>query len=360
MRLGWTVCVLVALVARGEGAVRAGVLGPGGRVHLSTSATPPVLGADELARRAARRARAHRSGPDRGLAAPATSTELVHGPRLLDACTTSTFRVLRDDDLRSVVPAADTAEIGEPCALRAERDLFAVGNWYAAVSTDGGASYRHVDPATAFPAADNGFCCDQSVIYEPTRRLFVWELMYSPSASGNRLRLAIAHGAAAFEAGDWQWFDLTPQDLGVLSGHWLDYPQLALGTAFLYVSVNVFRTSDDTFTDAAVVRIPLDDLAAGGRPSFSVFRVADHFTLTPVQGAHDVMYFAAQESGSYATHVYRWPENTSAVSETSVPVRSYANTGMICPGPDGRDWCKRSDDRIMTGWVAGGVVGFMW
>src|SRR5262249_35633955 len=77
-------------------------------------------------------------------------------------------------------------------------------------------------------------------------------------------------------------------------------------------------------------------------------------------GADDVMYFGTQETGTFGLHVYQWPDASPAPSSYGVGVRGYAPTAMVCEGPDGRDWCSRSDDRVMTGWRAGGLLGFMW
>lgn len=31
-----------------------------------------------------------------------------------------------------------------------------------------------------------------------------------------------------------------------------------------------------------------------------------------------------------------------------------------CPGPDGFNWCARTDSRILAGWTSKGTVGFLW
>ena len=45
--------------------------------------------------------------------------------------------------------------------------VFYTGNWYAAHSNDSGGTWTYINPNTAFPADDNGFCCDQNTIYDP-------------------------------------------------------------------------------------------------------------------------------------------------------------------------------------------------
>jgi hypothetical protein len=85
------------------------------------------------------------------------------------------------------------------------------------------------------------------------------------------------------------------------------------------------------------------------------------------------MYF-----GSHATtttlRLYSWPESTTAVTATDIPNTTYPQhypyscpkTGHGVASPS--DWCPRAsgtggfahDDRINSGWLANGVIGFSW
>src|SRR5262245_3567655 len=363
--------LLMALLAGAGGVCAAsetpssvGPVAPGGFVHLETSHVPLALPAEERLERARRTAAANRPGPPvtkrwPGAAIrPGASSIDTGEPR----AAASTFRVIQDDDLRAVVPPADTSGIGEPCAVRAGHDVLVVGNWYAARATDGH-TYGWMDPAVQFPGVNGGFCCDQNVVYDPVRGLFIWELLYSPDPNSNTVRIAYA-STAEMEADQWHWVDVTPANLNASLPPrlWLDYPQLSLSHGFLHLTANLFEIGRDVFNASVAIRMPLDKLAAGTITSadFEKFIDATHFTLTPVQGADDVMYFATQEAGTFGLHIYRWPDASPVPTSFGVAVRGYAPTAMVCEGPDGRDWCSRSDDRVMTGWVAGGLLGFMW
>ena len=66
--------------------------------------------------------------------------------------------------------------IDEPAAANNGNLVFYTGNWYAARSTNGGASWTYVDPY----ADMSDFCCDQDVIYSPNYGIFIWDrLSYS-------------------------------------------------------------------------------------------------------------------------------------------------------------------------------------
>ena len=56
--------------------------------------------------------------------------------------------------------------------------VFMTGNWWAAISRNGGRTFTHVDPFTAFGGGYGGFCCDQVAIYSPVADATVWVLQY--------------------------------------------------------------------------------------------------------------------------------------------------------------------------------------
>jgi hypothetical protein len=273
------------------------------------------------------------------------------------------FTVIRATNLRAAVPQPFVSTVAEPCAAKAGPAVFVTGNVFAASSTDSGATFRFLDPAAAFPPAAGGFCCDQSVLYDPGRDLFLWALLYFDDGTTNTLRLAVAHGAQDLAAGRWEYHDITPRDVLLPGGRFLDYPQLALGTNHLYLTANAFRVGvSGKFTDALILRLGLDDLAAGAAPSVDFYGTNDgHFTFTPVQSAGTIMYWAAHDPKRFALRLYRWSEGSLVVRFSDLAIAPYARgTEGICPGPDGRSWCGGTDDRIQTGWLAGGILGFMW
>jgi hypothetical protein len=80
------------------------------------------------------------------------------------------------------------------------------------------------------------------------------------------------------------------------------------------------------------------------------------------------MYWGSHNSTS-SLRVYSWAENSNTINWNDVSIGSWNRTTPYqCAGPDGLNWCARAlstsgytnDGRIETGWVAGGVIGFMW
>jgi hypothetical protein len=153
--------------------------------------------------------------------------------------------------------------------------VLATGNQYILYSIDGGSTFTTLDPTTVFDnTADGGFCCDQIVQYAPSIDRFIWLMQFQKGRDGkNRLRIATAspETVQSSTCTSWTYWDLTSDALGIvttaadaaLNNHWLDYPNMSLGTNYLYVSIDNVRNGSAT-GGRIIVRIPLSDIAAGG------------------------------------------------------------------------------------------------
>ena len=85
--------------------------------------------------------------------------------------------------LTSPATQQTASNVDEPSTAINGDVVFYTGNWYAAVSTNGGKSFSYMNPATAFQASDppnSSFCCDQVVQYIKSIDTFVWLLQYRP------------------------------------------------------------------------------------------------------------------------------------------------------------------------------------
>ena len=200
-----------------------------------------------------------REGAERGfhsLSVPASFHR--HVPMAAAAAAQSGELVLvTSTELTSPAEQQTAANVCEPSlAINAQVALY-TGNWFSAVSTDGGHTFKYIDPATAFRAQDpdnSSFCCDQIAHYIPQIDTFVWLLQYgNAEQSDNIQRLAFAK-TADVAAGRWRLFDITTDMLGV-KGAFLDFPDLAVGANSLYVTTNIFPGGDSA--GSAVLRIPI-------------------------------------------------------------------------------------------------------
>lgn len=244
-------------------------------------------------------------------------------------------------------------------------------NWYAAVTTNGGGSFSYLDPYQ--DKAYGGFCCDQSAYYDPSRDLYIWIQMYLPDASGNNaIRLLVAKGPVQLANGTFSSWDLTPQQLGAPSGVFYDNPKVSSSDNFLYLEVSSYSAT--SFVRSTVLRLALDDLAAGGALPYDYF-LPGRFSPGFTEGARGTMYFASHLTTG-TLRLYSWPESvgSSGITNVDVPHHPYPRSlPYSCPrsgGSASSDWCQRPavgnpghyahDDRIMGGWVANGIIGFAW
>lgn len=271
----------------------------------------------------------------------------------------------------SVVIAANTAladpgqrqlasSVGEPSLAANGQVVVYTGNWYAARSADGGNTFQYIDPFTAFPDPPNlSYCCDQVVNYIPSIDTFVWLLQYGPKSgpeADNIQRLAFARTADVV-AGRWRLFDITTKSLGV-AGQFLDFPDLAVGANFLYVTTNLF-TSDGQSAGAAVVRIAVSGIDSG-QPAAQPQVFTDINSLRVAQNCGTTAFFAAHVDTS-TLRVFSWDEGQANPTATDVGVaRWIGGQGYQSRTPDGQRWLDRVDPRITGAALAGKELWFAW
>ena len=137
-----------------------------------------------------------------------------------------------------------TSVINEPSVGQLGEIIFVTANWFAARSTDFGASFTFVDPDIALPSISGQFfCCDQSIIYDRSRNRFIWvSLWVNPTLTTGTIRIAVSEDATT-----WAVYDFSSADFG-LSGL-PDYPHISLGANSLYMTMNHF---DPFFTKTTV------------------------------------------------------------------------------------------------------------
>jgi hypothetical protein len=262
--------------------------------------------------------------------------------------------------------------IAEPTVASKGDRVFVTWNSGAGFSSDGGETFRYVDPSTAFPRAVGGYCCDQVGYYVPGRDLWVWFIQYWPNKKGrNIVRLAIARGDEGFDQRKFHYYDISTKlfpDLKFGRNSDLDYPNVSATQDHLYLSINAYWR---TFHSTVVMRMPLDDLAEK-KPFRYDWMYSGFGTAEFAEGATDTMYFAEHLSTS-ALKVWRWKDEEPGPFDFNVDHSEYSYPQRpiyACPrsGATKGDWCARktkngdytNDDRPTGGWIAGDTIGFAW
>ena len=257
---------------------------------------------------------------------------------------------------------AYSSRVGEPTVANSGSIVFATGNWWGAISQDGGRNFSYVNPYTMFPSSFGGFCCDQIVTYDASRDLFIWYLQYissgSPGSGQNLFRVAVSHPQDAAR-GNWWYYDFTSD-----TNTEYDYPDLCLSNDYVYVTTNRGPFNGTTVNTAFIFKFPLDGLSTGAGFGFGFVNLGDaglnNLSLRCTLGAHETMYFGSHNTLSQI-RIFRWAENSGTIYWDDVNLSApWYNATHTCPGPDGRDWCGFDDGRIKAGWVSQGRIGFMW
>jgi hypothetical protein len=252
----------------------------------------------------------------------------------------------------------DTSTVAEPSVAAADGQIFATGNWFASRSTDDGSTWAHIDPFTALPNASGGFCCDQLVLHDHRRGLWIWILQYIRDDNGtNVFRLAATHDAD-FGSGGWYWWDIAPSTLnGAWTDVWFDYPDAAFTSESLVVTFNVFDAAD-SWQRAVVMRFPLDTIDAAGILVFDWWATTDNGSLRLTQGAQDTMYWGSHNS-TRELRLFSWVDGQNIITWWDVGVGDWS-AAISSIAPNGADWLERADQRITGAGVGEGLITFMW
>lgn len=300
-------------------------------------------------------------GAERGFHSTTMEAAFRRPLSLADPAPAATGEVvlLTNTELTSPGAQQTASNVGEPSVAANGEVVFYTGNWYSAVSSDGGTSFQFINPATAFQASDppdSSFCCDQVVHYIPQIDTFVWLLQYgNPARIDNIQRLAFAKTGDVVR-GRWRLFDITTKMLGV-SGSFLDFPDLAAGANALYVTTNIFPAGDGA--GSAVLRIPYAGIESG-QPAAKTFVSMDFQSFRVAQNCGTTAFFAAHEDTS-TLRVFSWDEGDDTPTPRSVAVaRWIGGNGYQSRTPDGRRWLDRADPRITGAALAGNELWFAW
>lgn len=250
--------------------------------------------------------------------------------------------------------------------------VLATGNWYAAYSTDAGTTFTSVDPTTIFDnTADGGFCCDQIIQYVPSIDRFIWLMQFKTGTNGkNRVRVAASspETVSSSKCTSWTYWDLTSDALGIVTTaadatnriHNLDYPNLSVGTNYLYISI------DNWGGGRIVVRIPLSEIAAAGTINFRYTNWANggnayggHVT----QNTGDVAYWAGSKDNA-TLQVFSWSEDSTSYFWRDVGVNNWPNGTITSTAANGVDWLNFEEGfpryAVIGATRVGNQVWFAW
>jgi hypothetical protein len=257
---------------------------------------------------------------------------------------------------------------GEPSTAHNRDTYFGTGNTYGTLSKDSGMTWTHVNPFTLFPASDGGVCCDQRVIYDAGSDLTFWYIQYrySSTTQNGGFRIAWTQGRDNLRNSAWTSAYFNAGSFGYVN-NWLDFPDIAVSNAYLYITSNVFNASS-IYQDSILGRISLVDFTDGGGISMAFYRrnggmgggASYRFTQTYNGAPSSAMYWASHNSTS-SIRIFEWLDGNAARSaDIDRTIDTWTSGAGSSVGPDGRDWIGFDDHRIASGYVSGTEGGFLW
>ena len=303
---------------------------------------------------------------------------VVRGAQWAHARTTaaSDFRVFRRTPVltgSAVVSSGgtvSTSSTNEPTVSNDRNALFFTGNWYTAWSENGGITWSYIDPAVDIGTRAGGFCCDQVTISVPRDgfNMVLWNLQYSRDANGNNaIRILRFNGRSDVGSLSYCSWTIAPSWAGYGANRWFDFEILAASEDWLYITSNVFDTSNPAaFQGSQVIRLNLDDLedcvdARATRWSRSEYHVRS------VEGAGSTMYMGAI-ADSNTLRLFSVADSSNTLSTVDRDVASFNSSSNLttdaadatCTAPDGTNPCGRFLGDINAGYRSGSEVGLLW
>ena len=283
------------------------------------------------------------------------------------------------------VPGITVAPVTEPSVAMDGRRVLLTWNWGAAASEDGGRTFpRYLNPNRTF-SDEHLFCCDQLAYHVPGTEsrpeLWLWVVQSEPEIArklrfDQAVRVQGLVGSSLFELTTFPVLEFSARSLSGLdpARYWLDQPRIAATREHVFFAVNAYQSGGkrNDYYASYVIRVSADDLARARFPvREEIVRVGSREEglagfVGFSNGATDTMYFAGQVSRS-TLRVWKWTDN-SKDPEGRTDVEHGADAGQHAfdcrrsAAPASVNWCGRKPNgaRVLTGWVAKGIVGFAW
>ena len=285
----------------------------------------------------------------------------------------SAFRVSTVTDPSNAGAGSGPSWTGEPTSANDRNAILYTANWYAAYSADNGRTWGYIDPDTAFPKLDNGFCCDQYAvsIARSGYQNIAWIMQNAATTTRNSYRLVVLKDRSGVESLDgtieYCSYVIDSTDFSDLpSKYMLDYPAMQTTSKYLYLSANAGQIGATTVDRAVIWRIALSNLeACGGGAEMGV--IESQTTLRPVNGAGSTMYFGSipNFSSSYGKKFdINWVSDSSTtVNYRQKNITNWPTGTMSCPldSTTTNDPCARlSGLKVLAGYKSTTRVGWMF
>lgn len=267
------------------------------------------------------------------------------------------FQVFKDTKIPGVCVGCAQSTINEPATANAGKVIVQTSNWNIAYTTNGGAAtptWQYQDPYVLSAA----FCCDQEVLYEPSRDRFVYTGL--TTGTGTQVGFTIATTKSATPTA-WCTYHFDSGNFGGTAGELLDYQKISYSGNNIYVTWNRYDATGSSWLGTGLARLPSDALSSCAGFGYLYTNRTDNFTfgLTRGGGSTDTFYWVSNwynggpTSGSNL-RIYYWPESSNLYSYVDRGINAYTFSGGNCGSTDGvvTNWCSRLDPRWLSPWIS--------
>jgi len=223
-------------------------------------------------------------------------------------------------------------------------DVFVTGNWFAAYSSNGGASWAAVSPYDMQKGIAGGFCCDQRILFIPQIYRFVWVLLSADADGENEITIAVSEPARlqGSKGRGWVRYHIRPGTVRQESQSF-DYPDIAFGDSYLYLTANIGGRG-------LIARLPLGELARA-TPVNMQYYVVPQTWICPVQSTGAKGFFGAH-TGTSTMRVWSWAEPPAAhITTSDLSIATIRTDDWLVNLPSGEQWFApaQSPDNEVTG-----------
>jgi hypothetical protein len=350
-------------------------------IHAALTSTAPALTASQQAKLRANQDREEslKTAPVGPLAHATAQTERHPGPQVpaptQNSRSAAAAPQINDTDFVVEQSSATVGEgtngpchanglcshVMEPSIANDGKNVMMSGNWFDAVSHNAGAAWSYLDPFTAFTPGNESFCCDQQIIYEPSRDRVFWESLWLGITGSDPNSLLIADSAGT-DLSSWCSYNFTPDKFGLPTTDLLDYPNIAYSSDYFYLTFNAYDHLGN-WINTTVARMPLSTMANGCAAVTPTYITTNqNFSVILVTGVQGTMYFASnwytQTAGTGSSlHIWAWGDGASAQPaqmDRTIDPWNFINAGSAnCASSDNVviNWCARLDSRGGTGYM---------
>jgi len=237
--------------------------------------------------------------------------------------------------------------LAEPSAISEGRYWFAAGNTHVEYSSNRGKTWTNI-PIPAGPTAAPYACCDIDIVYDKSRGLTIYSILYLNARATNgvvRTFIRRNNDSTAYTCSyDW----------GTSGNAVPDYPHLGLSDNYLWMSIN-----DTGNNRARVYRLPLHEMGECAGFSYKFYDYNWTYgqrVIVPIEGATDTMYWGMYQT-SNTFRVYKWPENSTTITSVARTVNTETFSNPDCRGGNNNaDFIEKSTAWSITGFRLRGAL----